>query len=431
MISFARSLLVGVVLLVLGTVVVPGAHAQDAMHAEHAGERSHSIFDEGDLVAVIGNAFTVRAQRFPYIETLLSARLPQHELRFRYLGRSGDEVALRPRPLNFGTLHTHLRDVEPDVIVACFGMNEAYKGLDHLGSFRRNLSTFADSLRTTAYNGDAPPEVVLISPIAHEDLKGVAADVEAHNESLAAYSEAMANYAAQHDNVWAVDLYHPTKEIMESPDAPTLTTNGIHLSEYGYWVVSPIVGEALNLGGGPLRIVLDAGPEEAVGDATPVYNVVPEGPGTAFRVSQVARPLPPPPNGQTSPQSLAPVVEIRNLPRGSHVLEVEGEAVAEADSAAWARGVRVDLQQTALRSVYEQVAQKNQAWFYRYRAVNGEYIYGRRKTPFGVNNFPGEFRRLEMTVESTEHRVWSDLKDLLYLRWRIRAGSSPSAASLQ
>ena len=430
MTSFLRSLLVGVVLLVLGPIAAPDAHAQDVMHAEHAGEASHPIFDEGDVVAVIGNTFAVRAQRFPYIETFLSARLPQHELRFRYLGRSGDEVALRPRPMNFGSLHTHLRDVEADVILACFGMNEAYEGLDHLEQFRRNLSAFADSLRTTAYNGDAPPEVVLISPIAHEDLEGIAADAEAHNESLAAYSGAMADYADQHDNAWFVDLYHPTRDLMTAPDEPALTINEIHLSAYGYWAVSPIVGEALQVGGDPLRIVLDAGPETAVGDATPVYNVVPEGPGTAFRVSRVARPLPPPPGGRTPPRSLAPTVEIRNLPRGSHVLEVEGEVVAEADSAAWARGVRVDLQRTALRSIHEQVARKNQAWFYRYRAVNGEYIYGRRKAPFGVNNFPGEFRRLEMTVESTEHRVWSDLKDLLYLRWRVRAGSSRSAASL-
>lgn len=429
MTSSVRSLLVGVALLVLGTGVVPDAHAQDVMHAEHDGEASHPIFDEGDLVAVIGNTFAVRAQRFPYIETLLSARLPQHELRFRYLGRSGDEVALRPRPLNFGDLHTHLRDVEADVIFACFGMNESYNGLDRLESFRRNLSTFVDTLRTTDYNGDAPPEVVLISPIAHENLDRISADAAAHNESLAAYSKAMADYAAQHDNVWSVDLYHPTRDMMDAPDVPALTSNEIHLSAYGYWAISPVLGEALDVGGGPLRIVLDADREAAVGDETPVYNVVPEGPGTAFRVSQVARPLPPPPDSQAAPRSLKPIVEIRNLPRGSHVLEVDGGAVAEADSAAWAQGVRVDLQRASLRSIHEQVTRKNQAWFYRYRAVNGEYIYGRRKEPFGVHNFPGEFRRLEMMVESTEHRVWSDLKDLLYLRWRIRKAEPRPAAS--
>lgn len=431
MISFTRCTIVGIVLIALGTIAVPGAQAQDVMHAEYRGETNHPVFDKGDVVAMIGNAFAVRAQRFPYIETLISARLPQHDLRFRYLGRSGDEVALRPRPLNFGDLHTHLRDVEADVIFACFGINEAFKGLDHLEQFRRNFTAFADSLRTTAYNGDVPPEVVLITPIAHEDLDQVAADVEVHNESLSAYSEAMVDYADRHENMWSVDLYRPTKDMMEDPAGPALTINGIHLSEYGYWAVSPIVGEALKLTADPLRITLDAEREEAVGDKTPVYNVVPEGPGTAFRVSRVARSLPPPPNGQTASPSLDPVVEIRHLPRGSHVLEVEGRVVAEADSAEWARGVRVDLQRDSLQAIYEQVKQKNQFWFYRYRAVNGEYIYGRRKEPFGVHNFPGEFRRLAMKVESTEHQVRSDLKDLLYLQWRIREGASDSTVSLR
>lgn len=424
--------------IVLGLVCIIGlgfarpAGAQDVMHAEHHGETDHPVFDEGDLVAVIGNTFAVRMQRFSLIETLISARLPQHELRFRYLGRSGDEVAMRPRPLKFGDLHTHLRDVEADVILACFGLNEAFRGMDHLETFRSNLAGFVDTLRTTAYNGERPPQVVLVSPIAHEDLERIPADAEAHNRSLEAYSEAMAEYAGRHDNVRYVDLFHPFRSLMSEAATPTLTVNEVHLSEYGYWVASQIVGKALGLAPRLPRIVLDAQAEEAVGEETPVYNVVPEGPGMAFRVSQPARALPPPPGGREAPASLDgldPVVEIRNLPAGRHVLEVKGKVVAEADSAEWARGVSLDVQTDALRRIHETTHRKNELWFYRYRAVNGEYIYGRRRKPFGVHNFPGEFRKLEMMVESTEHRLWSQVKDLLYLRWRIHAAPARSEAS--
>lgn len=427
MVAAFRHALIGIVLSLLAG---PLAQAQDVMHAEHRGEQAHPIFDEGDVVAVIGNTFAVRMQRFPYVETLLSTRLPQHELQFRYLGRSGDEVALRPRPLNFGDLHTHLRDVEADVIVACFGLNEAFKGLGHLEQFRANLAGFVDTLRTTAYNGDRAPSVVLVSPIAHEDLDHIPADAEGHNHSLETYSEAMAEYADRHDNVWYVDLYHPTKAMMESSPGAELTINEIHLSEYGYWAVSPLMLEALGLS--LSRIALDAEREQAVGDDSPIYNVVPGGPGTAFRVAQVARARPPMPQGSPSSASRVPshpVIEIRNLPAGQHGLEVEGEVVATADSAAWAGGVAVDVQGEALQRIYETIQRKNQLWFYRYRAVNGEYIYGRRKEPFGVNNFPGEFRRLEMMVEAAEHRVWSQVKDLLYRHWRIRPIASRAASS--
>lgn len=226
------------IMLIVGTG--RSARAQDVMRAAHDGTQAHPIFDEGDMVAVIGNAFAVRMERFPYIETLLATRLPQHELRFRYLGRSGDEGTLRPRPLNFGDLHTHLGDVEADVIMACFGLNEAFKGLSHLGQFRAELAGFVDTLRTTTYNGEHAPSVVLVSPIAHEDLARIPADAAGHNRSLAAYSAAMADYADQHDNVWYVDLFHPTKAMMDDASEEALTINEIHLSEYGYWAASRI-----------------------------------------------------------------------------------------------------------------------------------------------------------------------------------------------
>ena len=46
------------------------------------------------------------------------------------------------------------------------------------------------------------------------------------------------------------------------------------------------------------------------------------------------------------------------------------------------------------RTLAEAVRRKNELFFYRWRAVNGEYIYGRRKEPFGVVNFPAEMAAL-------------------------------------
>ena len=36
------------------------------------------------------------------------------------------------------------------------------------------------------------------------------------------------------------------------------------------------------------------------------------------------------------------------------------------------------------------IDEKNQQLYYDYRAVNGYYIYGGRKKPFGVENYPAE-----------------------------------------
>jgi glucose/arabinose dehydrogenase len=52
------------------------------------------------------------------------------------------------------------------------------------------------------------------------------------------------------------------------------------------------------------------------------------------------------------------------------------------------------------------VNEKNLQFFYDYRAVNGYYIYGGRKNPFGVVNFPVEFAKLRKMIEVRDRRVW-------------------------
>jgi hypothetical protein len=377
-----------------------------------------------DRIVFIGNTFAERLQMFSHFETLLTTRLPNHDLSFRNLARSGDEVALRPRPLNFGDLHSHLREERADVIVACFGMNEAFAGPGHLDTFRENLSDFADSLRTLPYNGSSPAEVIFVSPIAHEQIDRIPMDPSTHNHSLELYTAAMQEYSRSYDNVRFIDLYTPTKEIMQNPSGPQLTINGIHLNDFGYWVVSQLMGEALGLTPRLPRIQIDAETGQPISDTSPVANVISTGPGLTFRVSEVARPLPEAPGGNTPPvsfESLEPIVEIDNLEPGRYALRIDGELVTEATSEEWSQGVAVDPYARELDRLLETINHKNQLWFYRYRAVNGEYIYGRRKEPFGVENFPGEMQKLEQMVRSEEHNIWSLVKELLYNTWRIES----------
>ncbi len=57
-------------------------------------------------------------------------------------------------------------------------------------------------------------------------------------------------------------------------------------------------------------------------------------------------------------------------------------------------------------ALYAAVQEKNLQFFYDYRAVNGCYIYGGRKAPFGVVNFPAEFAKLRKMIVNRERRVW-------------------------
>ena len=59
-----------------------------------------------------------------------------------------------------------------------------------------------------------------------------------------------------------------------------------------------------------------------------------------------------------------------------------------------------------MSALYAAVQEKNLQFFYDYRAVNGCYIYGGRKAPFGVVNFPAEFAKLRKMIENRERRIW-------------------------
>lgn len=52
------------------------------------------------------------------------------------------------------------------------------------------------------------------------------------------------------------------------------------------------------------------------------------------------------------------------------------------------------------------VAEKNLQFFYDHRAVNGYYIYGGRKNPYGVVNFPEEFAKLRKMVAVRDQQIW-------------------------
>ncbi len=61
---------------------------------------------------------------------------------------------------------------------------------------------------------------------------------------------------------------------------------------------------------------------------------------------------------------------------------------------------------TELATLYPEVKEKDLQFFYDHRAVNGFYIYGGRKNPFGVVNFPAEFAKLRKMIDNRDQRIW-------------------------
>jgi glucose/arabinose dehydrogenase len=289
-------------------VAIPSARCEEPKSLE---------LRKGDRVVVIGNTLAERMQYFGNFESLLHARFPEHELVVRNLGWSADELTLRPRSAGFQDHGHTLRDHKPDVILAFFGFNESFAGAQGVAKFKADLENFINETTTTAYNGKEPPRLVLVGPIAHENLKNPhITDGARNNANIELYSNAMAEVAASKQVLFA-NLFKPTRAAFEASSSP-LTINGIHLNEQGDAAVARLLEAALF-----------------------------------------------------------------------------GESDGLIGTPEHARKLK------------DAVNEKNLQFFYDYRATNGCYIYGGRKTPFGVVNFPAEFAKLRKMTEKRDQRIWA------------------------
>lgn len=205
-------------------------------------EEGKFAFQEGDSIALMGNALAERMQYDGWLETAVQGALPDKKLTFRNLGFSGDRVDSFPRNKGFTPIDGYLKIVKADAVFTFFGYNESFDNSPE--DYTKKLIDLVGKIRATKPNGKSFPRIVLFSPIAHEDLgtKNLPNGKE-NNKRLAAFTEATKK-AADESGVTFVDLYHPSLALYESSEE-ALTINGIHLNEYGNRAIAEVIAEAL------------------------------------------------------------------------------------------------------------------------------------------------------------------------------------------
>jgi glucose/arabinose dehydrogenase/azurin/lysophospholipase L1-like esterase len=191
----------------------------------------------GDRVALIGNALADRMQHHGWLETMIHAQHPQHQIVVRNLAVAGDEIVARARSKDFGSPDEWLQKVQAGVVFAFFGFNESFAGPEGLPKFKEELATFLRETRAKNYNGLAAPRLVLFSPIAVEKHPDPNFEYKPEiNANLAAYTQAMAEVARDQAGVTFVDLFAPSQQLYAEAarnGEPPLTINGVHLNDAG------------------------------------------------------------------------------------------------------------------------------------------------------------------------------------------------------
>lgn len=195
---------------------------------------------KGAKIALIGNTLFDRSQHFGHFEAILQTAYPELQLMVRNLAWSADTASLRPRPDNFAGVLQHLTYEKADVVFIAFGFNESFKGKSGLAQFKETLATFLADLKSRSFNGKSAPQVVLVSPIANENIDAVAA-ADRNNANIKMYAEAM-RAIAKEQKIGFVDAFTETTSLMEST-GNELTINGCHLTNEGYREFSRILFE--------------------------------------------------------------------------------------------------------------------------------------------------------------------------------------------
>ena len=224
----------------------------------------------GDHISLIGNNLGSRMMNFGHFETELYLRYGDSSLVVRNMCDGGDTPGFRPHSGrvspwafpgaerfqteltknsgsegHFETPDQWLHRLHTDVLIAFFGYNESFQGQQGLQNFEDELTAFIDHTKKQKYNDSAPPQLVLVSPIAFEDLSSSQdlPDGSRENQNLKLYTGAMKR-VADSLAVPFVDVFSPTRQWYDEAEA-TLTIDGFQLTDDGYERLSAFLATQL------------------------------------------------------------------------------------------------------------------------------------------------------------------------------------------
>lgn len=215
--------------------------------------------NKGAHIVLIGNNLGARMMEYGDFDTELYVRYPDSMLTIRNICAPGNTPGFRPHPSrntpwafpgaaafnpdydidtgsegHFPSEDEWITSLKADIILAFFGYNESFKGEQGLENFKGELRAFIDHSNAQNYNGGKGTQLVLVSPIAYEDLsdKYDLPDGKEINRNITMYTQAMAEIAKE-KGVPFVDVFEKTKS-WYGKSSESLTIDGFQLTESAY-----------------------------------------------------------------------------------------------------------------------------------------------------------------------------------------------------
>ena len=291
-------------------------------------------------VLVLGDSITAAGKYTTYLDGYYATRYPDLAIEFINLGLPSETISGLsepshpwPRPNVHERLERALDELKPDVVIACYGMNDgiyAPFSEERFTAYRKGVDTLADRCKARGI-----PLILLTPPPFDPEpirakLKGDGATdygwmtpyANYQEKVLARYSDWVRNRVEK--GVTTIDIQRPISEYVEAQRTRfkhpeyRLADDGVHMNADGHWLITVVVLDALKAPPGGTAII-DARSLRA--DAGDVKEIRAEAGGVRFSWT-TKLPLP------RDPEWSATIAEGRVWPGGlkHHLVGIHGLA---------------------------------------------------------------------------------------------------------
>ena len=144
---------------------------------------------------------------------------------------------------HFETPDEWLTRLRADIIVAFFGFNESFSGPEGVTSFEAEMEAFVQHILSQSYNGKTAPGLILVSPIAFEDLSHQfdLPEGKLENDHLSMYTDAIERVAKRNELPF-IDVFSAFKKWYRRSLEP-LTIDGSQLTQAGYALLGASIAD--------------------------------------------------------------------------------------------------------------------------------------------------------------------------------------------
>ena len=197
-----------------------------------------------DRVVLLGDTFFERAQRYGWLETAIQLQFPKENIGFRNLGWSGDTVFAESRGIfdppakGYARMLEQVRDLKPTVVMLNYGGNEAFNGPEYIDTFVKQYGQLLDDLSSTK------ARLVLVSPLPLFNAGSPLPKPDQHNAVRKQFVAAVQQLAKDR-SLHFIDVWTPVEQKLGVLSSKQITEEGVHLTNFGYGVVSTIFARTL------------------------------------------------------------------------------------------------------------------------------------------------------------------------------------------